>query len=65
MGLDNIEYAKTMLFKRSILLILKQLFAQHDNREIEFYVIIKFINDKKNIYNYILYEVNCRFTRIE
>ena len=28
MGLDNVEFATTMLFKRSILLKLKQLFAQ-------------------------------------
>ena len=65
MGLDNMEFATTTLFKRSILLKLKQLFAQFDDREIEFYVIIKFLKDNKKICNYILYEINCRFTRIE
>ena len=34
MRLDNIEFATTMLFKTSILLKLKQLFAQYENREI-------------------------------
>ena len=65
MGLDHIEFATVMLFKRSILLKLKQLFTQYDKRQIEFYVIEKFINDNENIYNYILHKLNCRFTRIE
>ena len=46
MVLEKIEFATTMLFKRSILLKLKQLFAQYENRELEFYV-VKFINDNK------------------
>ena len=47
MGFSNTEIAATMLFKRSIILKLNQLFTQYDKREIEFYVIVNFIKDNK------------------
>ena len=36
MGLDNIEFAITMLFKRNIILKLKLMFTQYDKRERKF-----------------------------
>ena len=65
MWLYNIKFVTKMLFECSILLKLKELSAQYEKREINFYVIIKFINDNKKIYNFISFEVNCRLTRIE